>query len=437
MSLSRRQFLLGAAGAAAAGTAGVVLAKSPWEPGSPSPSPAAGAGAAAQPTSPPGPGPAPAPTGKGGILVVVTLYGGNDGLNTLIPYQAGQYLGGRPDLGYKPDEVIPLDDGLALHQNLKGLKGMWDQGRLAVVRGVGYPNPNRSHFRSMDIWQTASPENGVVTGWLGRWLDRTGDDPLRAVSVGDSLPRLLAGERVAGSSVPVGSLTLPGSAAVASGFAALSRPVASGSGLGNRVAQTGADLLAVNGRISELLATLPPAGSAGTPTGPGLDGTDEDTSAAGALGTQLDLVAKLIKAGSDTKAYSVSLGGFDTHANEKDTHARLMGQLDAAVTAFFRQLGTDGRAGDVVLMTYSEFGRRVAANASGGTDHGTAGPVFVAGPHVKGGFYGDEPSLTDLDQGDLRFTTDFRSIYATMLGQVIGVDPTVSLAKGFPPLPFV
>ena len=434
MPLSRRQFLLGAAGAAAAGTAGVVLSKSPWDSSSArsDAAPAAGTGAGAAGS------PAPVASTGEGILVVVTLYGGNDGLNTVIPYQAGQYLGGRPDLGYKPEEVITLSDGLALHPNLKGLKGLWDAGQLAVVRGVGYPNPNRSHFRSMDIWQSASPENGVITGWLGRWLDRTGDDPMRAISVGNTLPRLLSGDRSAGSAVPTGSLALPGGAAVASGFAALSRPTANGSGLANRVAQTGADLLAVNGRISELLAAQPadPAPPAG---GTGLDGPDPtaDTTAAGVLGTQLALVGRLIKAGSPTRAYSVSLGGFDTHANEKDTHARLLGQLDAAVTGFFKQLGNDRRAGDVVLMTYSEFGRRVAANASGGTDHGTAAPLFVAGPRVKGGFYGDEPSLTDLDQGDLRFTTDFRSVYATMLGQVLGVDPTVSLAKGFGPLPLL
>jgi uncharacterized protein (DUF1501 family) len=425
MSLTRRQFLLGAAGAAAAGTAGVALSKSPWDgssarPAAPSPAGAAGKAGA-------------------GILVVVTLYGGNDGLNTLIPYQAGPYLGGRPQLGYQPEQVIPLGDGLGLHPELKGLKVLWDRGRLAVVRGVGYPNPNRSHFRSMDIWQTASPDDGVATGWLGRWLDRTGDDPMRAVAVGDALPRLMAGERTAASSVPVGPLALPGSAAVARGFAALSRPAPGGSALANRVAQTGADLLAVNHRIAELLAAPPtepgPVGS----VGPGLDGNDAAAGAAagGALGTQLGLVARLISAGSPTRAYSASLGGFDTHANEKQTHARLLGQLDAAVSGFFATLGEGDRAAGVVLMTYSEFGRRVAANASGGTDHGTAGPLFVAGPRVNGGFYGEEPSLSDLDSGDLRFTTDFRSVYATLLGQVLDVDPAVSLAKGVTPLPFL
>lgn len=439
MPLNRRQFLLGAAGAAAAGAAGLVVAKQPWAS---SGAPGGGAGTGTTPAGDAAAGPSPGsstiPSGDG-ILVVATLYGGNDGLNTLIPYEAGQYLGGRSELGYKQDEVIVLGEGLALHPNLKGLKAMWDARTLAVVRGVGYPNPNRSHFRSMDIWQSASPENGVVTGWLGRWLDGTGDDPLRAVAVGNTLPRLLSGERAAGSAVPVGNIALPGGATVASGLAALSMPTADGSGLGNRIAQTGADLLRVNKRISELLASLPADAATGAA---GLDGTTDPSVAAGranggSLASQLDLVARLIKAGSPTKAYSVSLGGFDTHANEKDAHARLMGELDAAVTGFFRQLGTAPEAGKVVFMAYSEFGRRVAANASGGTDHGTAGPVFVAGPAVKGGFYGDEPALTDLDQGDLKFTTDFRSIYATVLGGVIGVDPRQSLSKAFQPVPFL
>jgi uncharacterized protein (DUF1501 family) len=157
----------------------------------------------------------------------------------------------------------------------------------------------------------------------------------------------------------------------------------------------------------------------------------------GPLDGQLALVARLVKAGSPTRVYGVNLNGFDTHANEKDTHARLMGELDKGVSGFFKDLGDHPAAGRVVLMAYSEFGRRVAANASGGTDHGTAAPVFVAGPAVKGGFYGDEPSLADLDQGDLKFTTDFRSVYATLLQEVVGVDAKTSLGSSFPPVPFL
>jgi uncharacterized protein (DUF1501 family) len=158
----------------------------------------------------------------------------------------------------------------------------------------------------------------------------------------------------------------------------------------------------------------------------------------GQLAAQLDVVAKLIKAGSPTKVYQVAMNGFDNHSQEKDTHARLMGQLDDGIAGFFQALQADAAMAGVTLMTYSEFGRRVAQNASGGTDHGTAAPLFVAGTGVRGGhFYGDQPSLSALDQGDLHYTTDFRSVYATVLARVVGVDPKVALGSSFPPLAFL
>lgn len=435
MPLTRRQFLLGGLGAGAAGAAGLVVARMPWDAGN-------GAGSASG-TRPSGAAASHASI-KDGILVLLTLYGGNDGLNTLIPYQDGAYLGGRTQLGYQPNEVIPLDQGLALHPNLSGLKGLWDAQQLAIVRGVGYPNPNRSHFRSMDIWQSGAPDANVATGWIGRWLDAAGPDPLRAVSVGGTLPRIFGGEKAAGSAVPVGQLTLPGGKLVADGFAALSAPTAGAPPLAARAAQVGGDLLTVDHAIADMLAAHPedPAATAsaagGLSAGAGAAaGSGTGRYGGGTLDSQLALVARLVKAGSPTRVYGVNLNGFDTHANEKDAHARLMTELDKGVSGFFKDLGRDPNAGRVVLVAYSEFGRRVAANASGGTDHGTAAPVFVAGPAVKGGFYGDEPSLTDLDQGDLKFTTDFRSVYATLLQEVIGVDAKVSLGKPFAPVPFL
>ncbi|MDQ2826872.1 MAG: DUF1501 domain-containing protein, partial [Actinomycetota bacterium] len=369
---------------------------------------------------------------KDGILVLLTLYGGNDGLNTLIPYQDGSYLGGRRTLGYQPQEVLPLADGLALHPNLKEIKALWDAKRVAIVRGVGYPNPNRSHFRSMDIWQSGIPDDSVPTGWIGRWLDTTGSDPMRALSVGGSLPRIFGGETAAGAAVPVGPLTLPGAAPVQSGFATLSAASPGSSPLAARVSQSGADLLTVDHSIADLLAHQSTSDEA-----LGSTATLEGTPAGNSLAQQLDLVARLVKGGSPTKVYGVNLGGFDTHANEKDTHARLMGYLDSAVGGFFKNVAGSPQEGRVVLAAYSEFGRRVAANGSDGTDHGTAAPLFVVGPKVKGGFYGDEPSLTDLDQGDLKFTTDFRSVYATLLQEVIGVDAKASLGKSFAAVPFL
>jgi uncharacterized protein (DUF1501 family) len=412
MPITRRQFVLGGLGAGVAGAAGLSISRQP------------GPKRAAPSSS--------TPPLNDGILVLLTLYGGNDGLNTVIPYENGSYLGGRATLGYQPDQVLPLGDGLGLHPNLKQLKGLWDTRRLAIVRGVGYPNPDRSHFRSMDIWQSAMPEEQVVTGWVGRWLDLSGNDPLRAVSVGGSLPRSFGGEKAAGAAVPVGELTLPGSPAVRAAFAAVSQPSAGASPLAARVAQSGKDLLAVDDAIAHLLAGQPDNGEAAAGST-----SLEGTGGANALLPQLQLVAKLVKAGSPTRVYGVSLGGFDTHANEKETHARLLADVDEAVGAFFKSLEGSPQAGRVVLVAYSEFGRRVAANGSNGTDHGTAAPMFVAGVPVKGGFYGEEPSLTDLDNGDLKFTTDFRSVYATLLEELIGVEAKASLGKPFVGVPFL
>jgi uncharacterized protein (DUF1501 family) len=361
-----------------------------------------------------------ASTPRHATLVLCTLHGGNDGLNTVIPYEDGNYLGGRGQLAYQPHEVIPLRDGLALHPNLPGLKKLWDRGQLAIVRGVGYPNPNFSHFRSMDIWQTGVAETSVTTGWLGRWLDATGTDPLRAVSIGPNLPVALSGERAQAAAVPPGSIRLPGNAPELSAFAAMATSTPDDAALPAAVAQSGADML----RVEHTLGGV-------------LDQSVSGTSGRDQLSTQLDVVGRLIKAGVPTKVYNVSLNGFDTHANEKQTQARLLTQVDQAVSGFVGGLEHDERGQGTVVVVYSEFGRRVAANASGGTDHGSAAPVFVAGPRVKGGFYGEEPSLTSLDDGNLRFSTDFRSVYATVLEKVVGVDPKVALGRAFPSLDFI
>jgi len=355
MPINRRQFILGGLGA---GAAGLVLSRQ-------SPGPRPGGAAVAAP-------------GKDGILVLLTLYGGNDGLNTVIPYESGSYLGGRSALGYQPDQILPLSEGLGLHPNLRELKGLWDAKRLAIVRGVGYPNPDRSHFRSMDIWQSGVPDSQVVTGWVGRWLDVTGSDPLRALSVGGSLPRVFGGEKAAGAAVPVGELSLPGTPALRSAFAPMAAPSAGASPLAARVAQSGKDLLAVDDAIAHMLAGQPSDDEATGST------SLEGTGGANSLTPQLELVAQLVKAGSPTRVDGVSLGGFDTHANEKETHARLMGDVDEAVGAFFKSLEGSPQGARVVLVAYSEFGRRVAANGSRGDRprHGGAG---VRGGHRSEG----------------------------------------------------
>ncbi|HJP75864.1 MAG TPA: DUF1501 domain-containing protein [Pseudonocardiaceae bacterium] len=347
----------------------------------------------------------PLPAGQG-VLVVVTLYGGNDGLNTVIPAGDPAYQKARPDLAYQAHEVLDLGDGLGLNPGLKGLKSLWDSKELAIVRGVGYPVPDHSHFRSMAIWQTASPTTSVPTGWLGRWLDATGDDPLRAVSVEPVMPPLLAGARATAASLPVGGLKMPAGKLDAA-FAALGKPQQGESELPARVASSLTDLQnaakVLGGAVHD-------------------DSGKPNKGQQGPLAQQLGVVAELVEAGVPTRVYSVSMGGFDTHADERGTQQDLLTELDGALTPFVNRMKTSQRGQQVTVLVYSEFGRRVAANGSDGTDHGTAGPVFVLGSRVHGGFYGAQPSLTDLDNGDLKESTDFRSVYGTLLEGVLGSD---------------
>ncbi len=353
-----------------------------------------------------------------GVLVVVTLYGGNDGLNTVIPASDNAYQDARDELAYEPDQVLDLGEGLGLSPGMTGMKALWDNRKLAVVRGVGYPKPDHSHFRSMAIWQTASPQAPKNTGWLGRWLDATGDDPMRALSVEPVLPPLLAGEKVAGASLPVSGLQIP-KGALGKAFLALGTPQAGEGADFARASKSIADL-------AEAARVLADSRSRQEDTNQPEDEERNNGASAGgrgALGAQLDLVAGLIETGVPTRAYSVSLGGFDTHANEKATQEKLLSDLDKALIPFVDRMSRTDRGRNVVVLIYSEFGRRVRANASDGTDHGTAGPAFLLGQPVNGGFYGRQPSLTDLDDGDLKETTDFRDIYATLLDRVLGADP--------------
>jgi len=349
----------------------------------------------------------------GRTLVLVTLYGGNDGLATVIPASDPAYQDARADLAYQSGEVLDLSDGLGLNPSMKGLHGLWRRGRLAIVRGVGYPRPDRSHFRSMAIWQTADPVSPPKTGWLGRWLDATGGDPLRAVSIGQVLPPLLAGERTAGAVLPLGGLAVGRS--VEAGCRALATAAPGEPSAVAAVRTSIRDLL----RCTEALSI-----NGGSDEHEPDDRKSGGGSAGGqqALGAQLSLVGRLIKAGVPTRVYATSLGGFDTHADQKDAQSALLGEVDEAVTAFLSNL-EGSRGGDgVVVAIYSEFGRRVRANAAQGTDHGTAGPVLIAGARVRGGFYGDQPSLSSLDDGDLAVTTDFRDVYATLLEEVLGAE---------------
>lgn len=345
-----------------------------------------------------------------GVLVLVTLYGGNDGINTLIPYADNAYHDARPELAYAPGDVLHLDEALGLNPALKGLAQLWGQRQLAIVRGVGYPRPDHSHFRSMDIWQTASPAEPVSTGWIGRWLDATGDDPLRAVNIGPVLPPLAVGEKHTAAAL---SMT----------------PEPAAQRLDTLMGALGAD----DPDDTPAMAAVCKAYRAARTTAHTFGAVKAAGSQRNSLSAQLHLVAEAVRARVPTRVYTAQLGGFDTHAGERGTQQRLLAAFDEAVASFLQQVA--GR--NVVVVAYSEFGRRVRANASQGTDHGTAGPVFVAGAPVRGGFYGDQPSLTDLDNGDLKYTTDFRDVYHEVLARTVGTDPAPSVGAGRKSLGFL
>jgi uncharacterized protein (DUF1501 family) len=356
-------------------------------------------------------------------LVLVTLYGGNDGLNTVIPYADPAYRDARPELAYPAEAVKRLDDAFGLNPALTGLHRLYGEGRLAVVRGVGYPKPDRSHFRSMDIWHTAQPERPGTTGWLGRWLDHAGADPRLAVSFEPALPPLLAGDRGAGASVPVTERTA-GKGLADPTLAALAAAAPGESPARARAAACFADLRAVDEMIHRVR-------DADAPEQDSVDDAAPATATGGArtpLDAQLDLVAQCVEAQVSTRVFSVSLGGFDTHADEKQLQEVLLGQLDRALSRFADRMARTEAGRKVVVAVYSEFGRRVRANGSDGTDHGTASNVLLLGTAVRGGLHGTPPSLTDLDDGDLKFTTDFRDVYATLLDDVLDTDPGAVLA---------
>jgi uncharacterized protein (DUF1501 family) len=392
-SFTRRQVLVGAG---ALGAATVVGACS--HPGD-SPS-------ARSATTPSGP---PLRAAADGILVLITLYGGNDGLNTVVPVGDPRYAERRGALAIDPAAAHDIGEGFALHPALVRSKALWDGGRLSVVHGVGFDGLDRSHFHCMDVWQ-AGREGDASSGWLGRWLDATSTDPMDAVVVGRRLPLLARGERRAAAVVPTGPFSLPGSAALR-GLLADTAEAHDSAGLGALVRQSTADLLAVVDQMGPVLASTSPA----------------DT-----LAARLDTVGALIEADGPTRAYSVELDGFDTHANQPSTHANLLGQLDAALGGLLDRVGDR----PVTTVVYSEFGRRVVPNASNGTDHGRAGVVLLAG-NVRGGHHGEPPPLDRLVDGDLATTTDLTSVHGAVLEQVLGIEAVDVLDHPSRPLALV
>ncbi len=373
------------------------------------------------------------PAGK--TLVVIEMTGGNDGLNTVIPYTAPEYALFRPTIGVPKGNVVQIGGGLGLHPRLAPLKTLFDRGQLAVVTGVGYPNPNRSHFQSMDIWQTGSPQINAQdrTGWLARYFDADGHfqgNPLSGVSLGSALPLALFADAAPTSVIGSGTDYGFGSKGPDQGVRdALKSLYAQGTVAGSNaefVRNVGSDAYASTAALKQALSASEAGGDAAVkyPLGSG-------------LASGLQTISKLIVGGVGSRVYYLSLGGFDTHANQPGQQAYLLGQLAEAVTAFVTDLDQRGHGQDVAVMTFSEFGRRCHENGSQGTDHGAASVMFVAGGGIKGGIYGDYPSLADLEEGDLRFHTDFRSVYATLLDNWLGANSQPILGGAYPHLAFV
>jgi uncharacterized protein (DUF1501 family) len=352
------------------------------------------------------------PIGAPRTLVLITLYGGNDGLATVVPYGDPAYKQARGELAYTDEQVLRLDDTMGLNPSLKNFKKHFDAKRLAVVRNVGYPKPDRSHFRSMDIWQSGQPDRPGNTGWLGRWLDTVPDgDPRHAVTFERVLPPVLAGATRSGAAVTTTGSSLPKGYQPAV-LTALGQQTDE-SPLQARAAKVFADLVQVDKMVQDLPdAPDEQAGSPGTGTG----GRAE-------LKAQLEIIARCVEAGVATRVFSASLGGFDLHADGREAQENLLTELDTAIGGFVDRMAKTDRGRGVVVAIYSEFGRRVKANASDGTDHGTASDMFLLGAPVNGGQYGDPPNLRDLDDGDLKFTVDFRDVYASLLSGVLGTDP--------------
>lgn len=372
------------------------------------------------------------------ILVVMQLAGGNDGLNTVVPFADDAYYRARPGLAIAAEKVRRIDDYCGLHPSLENLGALLVEGHASVVQGVGYPNPNRSHFRATEIWHTASDaEKSEAYGWLGRYCDAAcaGEDPGAAIAVGDQVPQALRAK--SGKSIAIGApqdyqfqdgmdpaaeemdddAAAPDGGSIDMLFGA-SDP---GVNAADFLQRTALDAVASSSTVQEILRN--------SHRGADYPATD--------LGRRLQLVARLIGGGMPSRVYYVSLGGFDTHANQAGAHERQLAVFDQAVGAFCRDMRTQGNFDRVLLLTFSEFGRRVAQNASGGTDHGAAAPLFLFGGALKGGLVGKHPSLTALQRGDLVHHTDFRSVYATLLEDWLKTPSSPVLGRDFGRLPLL
>ena len=358
------------------------------------------------------------------VMVVIQFSGGNDGLNTVIPVRNDIYYKERPKLGIQKDQSLLITDEVGLNPALEAFKGLYDDGSLAIMNSVGYPNPDRSHFRSMDIWQSASASNEYVnTGWLGRYLDaqcKGCDKPTQAVELDDVLSLALKGEE-------------------SKGLAFKDPKRLYNSATGKYFKEIDADHQAGEQTIDYLYKTMSETLSSADyiyqqskahPSGEAYPNTE--------LGKDLKTIASLIFSDINTKVYYVSLGSFDTHVNQDNQQKRLFTELNDAVKAFTNDLKKNNRFQDVMMMTFSEFGRRVSQNASGGTDHGTANNMFfISGGLKQKGILNAMPDLADLNEGDLKHKVDFKNVYATVLNKWLGADDKMILGSKFEYLNFI
>jgi uncharacterized protein (DUF1501 family) len=361
------------------------------------------------------------------ILVVVQLDGGNDGINTLVPYADEAYPKLRKELRIKSDEVLKINDRVGLHPAMRSMSQLLGQGRLAIAQGVGYPNPNRSHFESMRIWQTASLKPAETQpGWLAQSFDQlpwpraaSGPD---AIYVGDSdLPRALVGRRTDAAAIATAddlALRLPTDK---SNSADNPKSDATSDDISSFVNRT---VLGAYSTARELSRPRPAS-------------APEVVYPQTKLATQLQLVSRFIKSGAATRVYYASQTGYDTHYAQLPQHEDLLRELSNAIKTFLDDLKSAGLSDRVLLMAFSEFGRRAAENGSLGTDHGSAGPVFLAGEKLNPGLMGPTPNLSDLEKGDIKMSTDFRSLYATLLKDWLTIPITPSLTANLKPLPLL
>ena len=365
-------------------------------------------------------------------VVVLQLSGGNDALNTVIPYADKNYYDNRQYLGIPENEVLHLDDKLGLNPAMGPIKSLWDEGKVAVINGIGYPSPNRSHFRSMDVWHTAEPNDIAPEGWLGqavRDLDPKGENVVTGVNFGRGLPRAMYAKDVPVASV--GNLDTYGlmpdikdERARAIALEAFSQ-IYGGSGkdtISQFISQVGMDAL----KGADILRTAPANYSSS------VEYADNP------IAENMKNIAQVMFADVGTRVFYTQHGSFDTHANELASHAKLWNEVSTAVADFMDDLKEHGKDKDTVVLMFSEFGRRIRDNGAG-TDHGSGGVAFVIGGDVNGGFYGDFPSLRDEDQleGDMRFNNDFRVTYSTILDRWLDLDPAPITNGNFEQFDFV